>query len=120
MRAAGDAVAPHLFTDDEGISRAVTGCCMALVLSRRAFAYDGVLIGAADYRFGRAVPVSGRGDPIGAVTLLYPQLGIAGIWGGLLVWMVIRVANHEDEPRPEPTTVSGTNVRRCGHPRQTG
>ena len=62
-----------------------------------AFAYDGVLIGAADYRFlGRAaflyllVVI-----PIGAVTLIYPQLGIAGIWGGLLVWMVIRaVANH--------------------------
>ena len=33
--------------------------------------------------------------PIGAVTLLYPQLGIAGIWGGLLLWMIIRaVANH--------------------------
>src|SRR5262249_41833410 len=94
-------VLPHLFTDDdEVISRAVAGLLwLAVVLIPRAiaFAYDGVLIGAADYRFlGRAaflylVAVI----PIGAVTLLHPQLGIAGIWGGLLVWMVIRaIANH--------------------------
>jgi Na+-driven multidrug efflux pump len=94
-------VLPHLFTDDqEVVDRAVAGLlwlAVVLVPGAIAFAYDGVLIGAADYRFlGRAafwylVAVI----PIGAVTLLYPQLGIAGIWGGLLVWMVIRaVANH--------------------------
>lgn len=94
-------VLPHLFTDDdEVISRAVAGLlwlAVVLIPGAIAFAYDGVLIGAADYRFlGRAallylVVVI----PIGAVTLLYPQLGIAGIWGGLLVWMVIRaVVNH--------------------------
>jgi Na+-driven multidrug efflux pump len=94
-------VLPHLFSDDEEvISRAVAGLlwlAVVLVPGAIAFAYDGVLIGAADYRFlGRAaflyllVVI-----PIGAVTLIYPQLGIAGIWGGLLVWMVIRaVANH--------------------------
>ncbi|HZB41603.1 MAG TPA: MATE family efflux transporter [Ilumatobacter sp.] len=94
-------VLPQLFTDDdEVISRAVAGLlwlAVVLIPGAIAFAYDGVLIGAADYRFlGRAallylVVVI----PIGAVTLLYPQLGIAGIWGGLLVWMVIRaVVNH--------------------------
>jgi Na+-driven multidrug efflux pump len=94
-------VLPHLFTDDdEVISRAVAGLlwlALVLVPGAIAFAYDGVLIGAADYRFlGRAaflyllVVI-----PIGVVTLLYPQLGIAGIWGGLLIWMMIRAAaNH--------------------------
>ena len=70
---------------------------VVLVPGAVAFAYDGVLIGAADYRFlGRAalfylIAVL----PIGAVTLLYPELGIAGIWGGLLIWMTLRAAvNH--------------------------
>ncbi len=92
---------PHLFTDDPAvISRAVAGMwwlAVLLIPGAVAFAYDGVLIGAADYRFlGRAallylVAVL----PIGAVTLLYPELGIAGIWGGLLIWMTLRaVVNH--------------------------
>jgi Na+-driven multidrug efflux pump len=56
-----------------------------------------VLIGAGDYRFlGRAafwylVAVI----PIAALVLLVPELGIAGIWGGLLVWMTLRATiNH--------------------------
>ena len=93
---------PHLFTDDEAVIEsgdepALLWLAVMLIPAAVAFAYDGMLIGAGDYRFlGRAafwylLAVI----PIGAVTLLYPQLGIAGIWGGLLVWMVIRaVANH--------------------------
>ena len=107
-------VSPHLFTDDdEVVSRAVAGLLwlsVVLVPGAIAFAYDGVLIGAADYRFlGRAafwylVAVI----PIGAVTLLYPQLGIAGIWGGLLLWMILRaVVNHvHTKHLLEPVTVS--------------
>ena len=57
----------------------------------------GVLIGAADYRFlGRAafwylVAVV----PLAALVLALPQLGIAGIWGALVVWMALRATvNH--------------------------
>lgn len=108
-------VLPHLFTDDQAvIDRAVAGLwwlSVVLIPGAIAFAYDGVLIGAADYRFlGRAaflylIAVL----PIGAVTLLYPQLGIAGIWAGLLVWMTIRAAaNHirtQHVLAPEPAMV---------------
>jgi MATE family, multidrug efflux pump len=94
-------VLPHLFTDDQAvIDRAVAGMwwlAIVLVPGAIAFAYDGVLIGAADYRFlGRAallylVAVL----PFGVLTLLYPELGIAGIWAGLLFWMTLRAAaNH--------------------------
>jgi putative MATE family efflux protein len=92
---------PHLFTDDDAvISRATAGLwwlAAVLIPGAAAFAYDGVLIGAGDYRFlGRAalcyfVAVI----PIGVVTLGFPELGIAGIWCGLLVWMTLRaIANH--------------------------
>jgi putative MATE family efflux protein len=92
---------PHLFSDDAAVTdRATAGLwwlAALLIPGAVAFAYDGVLIGAGDYRFlGRAalcylIAVL----PIAALTLLVPELGIAGIWGGLLVWMTIRAAvNH--------------------------
>jgi len=64
---------------------------VVLLPASAAFATDGSLIGAADYRFlGRAalgylllvVPI--------AAAVLTADLGIAGIWTGLLVWMIAR------------------------------
>jgi putative MATE family efflux protein len=89
------------FTADEAVvSRATTGLIILAIMllpGAVAFAYDGILIGAADYRFiGLAsfaylVAVV----PIAVAVLLTPSLGIAGIWGGLLLWMVLRaVVNH--------------------------
>jgi len=62
-----------------------------------AFATDGSLIGAADYRFlgGAAVGYLLLVAPIAAVVLVV-DLGIAGIWTGLLVWMIARaVVNNQ-------------------------
>ena len=92
---------PRLFTSDRLVTDRATGglwwLAAMLIPGAIAFAYDGVLIGAGDYRFlGRAalgylIAVI----PIAIATLLTPQLGIAGIWGGLLAWMIIRaVVNH--------------------------
>jgi MATE family, multidrug efflux pump len=94
-------VIPHLFSDDGAVIDRATGALwwlsVAVIPGAIAFAHDGVLIGAGDYRFlGRAafgylVAVS----PIAVLVLAVPSLGIAGIWGGLFVWMVIRaVVNH--------------------------
>jgi Na+-driven multidrug efflux pump len=34
--------------------------------------------------------------PIAVLTLLAPELGIAGIWAGLLLWMCLRAyVNHQ-------------------------
>jgi Na+-driven multidrug efflux pump len=62
-----------------------------------AFAHDGVLIGAGDYRFlGRAalgylIAVA----PLGVLVLVFRDLGIAGIWAAFTVWMILRAAaNH--------------------------
>jgi putative MATE family efflux protein len=94
-------ILPHLFTgDDAVVSRATGGLwwlAVMLVPGAIAFAYDGILIGAGDYRFlGRAaLGYLLAVTPIAVVTLLTPGLGIAGIWGGLLLWMIIRAAiNH--------------------------
>ncbi len=89
------------FTADAAVvDRATVGLVLLAVLllpGAVAFAYDGVLIGAGDYRFlGRAafaylIAVV----PIAALVLAVPDLGIAGVWGGLIVWMVLRaIVNH--------------------------
>jgi Na+-driven multidrug efflux pump len=85
-----------VFTDDPAVaSRATSALLLLAVLvlpGAVAFAVDGVLIGAGDYRFlgvaafGYLVAVA----PIAVAVLATPSLGIAGIWIGLVVWMVLR------------------------------
>ena len=89
-------VLPHAFTDDPAVIERATSALRYLALmllpGAVAFGLDGVLIGAADYRFlGRAafgylLAVL----PIAAVVIAFPSLGLAGIWIGLLVWMILR------------------------------
>jgi putative MATE family efflux protein len=87
---------PHVFTDDPAVvSRATSALLFLAVLvlpGAVAFADDGVLIGAGDYRFlgvaafGYLAAVA----PIAVAVLAVPALGIAGIWSGLVVWMTLR------------------------------
>ncbi len=94
-------VIPHVFSDDAAVVERATGALwwlsVTLVPGAIAFAHDGILIGAGDYRFlGRAafgylVAVT----PIAILVVLVPSLGIAGIWGGLFVWMTIRAVVND-------------------------
>ncbi len=99
--ALGAPLLARLFSADAAVvSRATSGLLLLAALlfpGAIAFAYDGVLIGAGDYRFlglaafGYLLAVA----PIAAVVLAVPGLGIAGIWLGLIFWMVIRaIVNH--------------------------
>ena len=95
----------RVFTDESDvISRATAGLwflAVILVPGSLAFATDGSLIGAGDYRFlGRAalgylVAVV----PIAALVLAVPSLGIVGIWAGLLVWMTLRAVVNQRRAR---------------------
>ena len=107
-------ILPHAFSDDpEVLSRAtavVLWLALAILPGSIAFAYDGVLIGAGDYRFlglaalGYLVAVS----PLGVLTLV-AGLGIAGLWGTYALWMLLRaLCNHWRADRllhPVPATV---------------
>jgi putative MATE family efflux protein len=87
---------PHAFTSDEAVISRATSALLLLALlllpGALTFAYDGILIGAADYRFlGRAaLGYLLAVVPIATIVLAVPSLGIAGIWIGLIVWMVLR------------------------------
>jgi putative MATE family efflux protein len=94
-------VLPHLFSDDPAVLDRATGAALWLAVlmvpAAVAFAYDGVLIGAGDYRFlGRAaLGYTLTLLPLAAAVLAYPQFGLAGIWLGVTVWMLLRATvNH--------------------------
>jgi putative MATE family efflux protein len=106
-------VLPHVFTNDPAVVSRATAALLYLALlllpGSVAFALDGVLIGAADYRFlGRAalayfVAVL----PIGVAVMVVPSAGLAGIWIGLVVWMVLRAVFNARRVR---TVLTPTNL----------
>ena len=94
--AATSSLVPHLFSDDPAVVDRATSAllflAMLLLPGAVAFADDGVLIGVGDYQFlgiaafGYLAAVA----PIAVAVLATPALGIAGIWIGLVLWMVLR------------------------------
>jgi putative MATE family efflux protein len=105
LLAATSPLLPRAFTDDGDVADLATigllWLAVLVVPGAVAFAYDGILIGAGDYRFlglaavGYLVAVT----PIAVVTLAVPGLGISGIWGGLLVWMILRAVVNDRRSR---------------------
>lgn len=96
---------PRAFTADGAvIGRASAAFALlgAVVLlpAGVAYALDGALIGAADYRFlGRAAfAYLAVLVPIG-VAVLTLGLGIVGIWAGVAVWMLLRSTVNYDRYR---------------------
>ncbi|MBA3288456.1 MAG: MATE family efflux transporter, partial [Acidimicrobiia bacterium] len=109
LLAAAAPLLPHAFSGDPAVVERATSALwwLAAVLlpGAVAFALDGVLIGAGDYRFlGRAafgylIAVA----PLAVTVLAAPGLGIAGIWAGMLVWMVLRaIVNYRRAARLLP------------------
>jgi putative MATE family efflux protein len=92
---------PIAFTADPAVRVRITGGLLILAVMQFpgavAFALDGALIGAHDERFlGRQAVLNLAGyAPLAIATLIHPALGLAGLWGAELSWMVMRaVANH--------------------------
>jgi putative MATE family efflux protein len=96
---------PRGFTSDPAVIDRASGALLWLAVivvpGAVAFAHDGILIGAGDYRFLglAAVAYLVAVTPFGVATLLRPELGIAGIWSGLLAWMVLRAVVNDRRTR---------------------
>ena len=111
---------PDAFSADDAVTARATAALLwlavMLVPAAIAFAYDGVLIGAGDYRFLglAALAYLVAVAPIGAVVLRRPTAASAAIWAGLAVWMVLRaVVNHLRATRAAPPECpSGRGPRR--------
>ena len=89
-------VLPHLFSSDPAVQARLTAGLLILAVMQFpgaiAFAFDGALIGAHDERWlaHQAVINLIAFAPLAIATLLYPQLGLAGLWGAELSWMTMR------------------------------
>jgi putative MATE family efflux protein len=92
-------ILPHAFTADPAVQSRATSALLLLAVvllpGAVAFAYDGSLIGAGDYRFLglAAFAYLALAVPLGAIVLAFNgahPLGIAGIWGSLALWMGLR------------------------------
>ncbi len=123
--AASSSLLPHLFTNDPAVaSRATSALLLLAVLllpGAIAFADDGVLIGAGDYRFlgvaafGYLIAVI----PIGVAVLATPSFGIVGIWAGLTLWMMLRAVVNTLRVRhvlADVSTTTGERIRRDRRP----
>jgi Na+-driven multidrug efflux pump len=90
-----------VFTSDPAVASRATVALLFLALvlppGGVAWALDGVLMGAGDYRFlGRASALSALAFlPLALLTLAVPTLGIAGVWLAMVMWMVARAALNE-------------------------
>ena len=91
-------VLPKLFTSDAAVVDRATGALLILAVMQFpgaiAFALDGALIGAEDEKYlGRAAVMNLVSfAPLAIATLIWPRLGIIGLWGAQFVWMVMRAA----------------------------
>ncbi len=89
-------VLPRLFTADPAVVDRATGALLILAVMQFpgavAFALDGALIGAQDEKYlGRAAVINlAAFAPLVVATLVWPRLGILGLWGAQLTWMVMR------------------------------
>lgn len=92
---------PHLFSGDPAVRSRITAALVVLAVMQFpgavAFALDGALIGAHDMAWlGRqAIRNIVAFVPLAAATVVWPRLGLAGLWGAQLCWMVMRAGvNH--------------------------
>ena len=92
---------PHLFSGDPAVRSRITAALIVLAVMQFpgavAFALDGALIGAHDMAWlGRqAIRNIVAFVPLAVATVIWPRLGLAGLWGAQLCWMLMRAAvNH--------------------------
>jgi putative MATE family efflux protein len=91
-------VLPHVFTGNRPVAHQATIALVVVgvlqVPDAVLFVLDGILMGASDFRFLQASTVAGLVGfvPVGAAVLAWHRLGIAGLWFGLGVWLLLRLA----------------------------
>ena len=91
-------VLPHAFTaDPHVVSRAAAALVIVGILQvpgAALWVLDGVLMGASDFRFLQVSTTSALIAflPVGVAVLTWHRLGITGIWLGLSVWLLVRLA----------------------------
>ncbi len=97
---AASAALPHVFSGSHAVANAATPALVALgilqIPGAYAFVLDGILMGAADYRFLQWATFGALCAfvPLAGAVAADHRLGLTALWVALLVWMTVRaVAN---------------------------
>ncbi|HVL80700.1 MAG TPA: MATE family efflux transporter [Actinomycetota bacterium] len=94
----GSRALPAVFTPDGDVRTRATQALVVLALMQVpaavVFVLDGLLLGASDTRFLQWGTVAGLAvfAPLGAGVLRLPKPAIGWLYGGLTVWMLVRLA----------------------------
>ncbi len=89
---------PRLFTSDDEVIRTATIALVGLGVMQLpgavTFVLDGVLMGRSDFAYVKWSTVGALVvyAPVVGAVLIRPDLGLAVVWGGLVVWMTVRAA----------------------------
>jgi len=110
-------VLPRVFTDDPRVlGRAAVLwplLCLLQVVGAVAYALDGILLGAGETTYlAKSMIVSGAAYVAVAVTALLLHWGLAGVWSGFIVLMVVRDLTCGARFRGERWIVLGSDPRR--------
>src|SRR4051794_38650088 len=87
---------PHIFTSDPDVIEKASVALVFLGVMQlpgaATFVLDGVLMGGSDFAYVKWVTLASLlvFAPFAAAVLVWHSLGIAGIWSGLLAWMISR------------------------------
>jgi len=87
---------PHIFTSDPNVVDKATVALVFLGVMQlpgaATFVLDGVLMGGSDFAYVKWVTVASLCVflPFAGAVLVWHGLGIAGLWAGLLAWMMAR------------------------------
>ncbi len=114
--AAGYAVLPRVFTSDAAVLEQVPKAWWFFValmpVAGVVFALDGVLLGAGDARFLRTATLTSA--VLGFLPLIWLSLalgwGLLGIWTGLSVFMLVRLAAVVLRARSDRWAVAGASL----------
>lgn len=114
--AAGYAVLPRVFTSDAAVLGEVPKAWWFFValmpVAGVVFALDGVLLGAGDARFLRTATLTSA--LLGFLPLIWLSLalgwGLLGIWAGLSVFMLVRLAAVVVRARSDRWAVAGASL----------
>jgi putative MATE family efflux protein len=87
---------PHVFSGDHGVTQQATLALIFVGVNQipgsYAFVLDGILMGGSDFRFlqWNTVTAGLAFLPVAVAVLVWPWLGLTGLWSGLVLWMTVR------------------------------
>jgi putative MATE family efflux protein len=109
-------VLPHLFTGDGDVHGPATVAILLLgvlqIPAAHTFVLDGVLMGGNDFRDLRWSTTLAflASLPVFVAVMVWPDLGLVGVWTGMLLWVSVRALKNHTRVRGDAWLESAGGV----------